>query len=154
MLLQGDAEVLATMTSFVNTLPIDVSVAYGDVTVAIPLDLPPGIQSFDAQGNSLGQVTVLAQISAREGDLLLERPFTLVPANAEDGRVPEQDTITLLLRGPLPVLREIEANPDLVQVTLDLRQVPQGDDVEVTPLVAVPADVSYQIINGAILIQR
>lgn len=154
VLLQGDAEVLATMTSFVNTLPIDVSVAYGDVTVAIPLDLPPGIQSFDAQGNPLGQVTVLAQISAREGDLLLERPFTLVPASPEDGRVPEQDTITLLLRGPLPVLREIEINPDLVQVTLDLRQWPTGDDVEAIPAVAVPEDVSYQIIDGPILIQR
>ncbi len=148
--LQGDPEQLAQLGSFVDTLPVDIDNAAGDLRVQIPLDLPAEVQAFDSEGNIANTVTVVAEIEARTGDLVITRPVELLTGGRDVAVSPRR--VDLLLSGPLPVLNEIEANPELVQVVVNTADLPSGQNVEVRPTVVTPPNVQAQVVPTSVLV--
>ncbi|MCB9423260.1 MAG: TIGR00159 family protein [Ardenticatenaceae bacterium] len=152
--LQGDPLLLADVNGYVDTLPVDVSQAVGPLTIQTPLNLPQGITAVDSAGNPVQAVTVTANIEARSGDLLLTRPVNVVGMREGVTVTVTPDKVDLLLSGPLPSLREIEANPELVQIVLDVaRLIPiEGQSYEETPQVTAPEDVKVQLTPLTVLV--
>jgi YbbR domain-containing protein len=151
--LRGEPARLAEMGGFVDTLPIDLSLAFGTLTVQIPLDLPADIQAVDNAGNVITNVTVEAQVSARTGDILLTRPVEILTPDSEDVIiVPE--SVELLLSGPLPLLNEIEANPELLRVTLTTTGIRVGESEEREPQVIAPEGITVQLVQPTILVTK
>lgn len=151
--LRGDPATLADLRGFVDTLPVDISTAAGELRQDVPLDLPADIQAVDTNGNVLSSVTVIVEVTPRLGDLLLTRPVQLLHSeNLTITLSPAE--VNLLLSGPLPTLNAIQANPELVQVTLEPRQVSPGQSQELTPTVVAPEGVTIQLIDRTIVVTR
>lgn len=151
--LQGDPDQLTTIDGFIDTLPVDLSGAVGDLTMETPLILAPTLQAIDGEGNSVRTVTVVARVIPRIGDLAISQKSvellnvprgTRVTANAAQ--------VDLLLSGPQPTLNEIVRNPNLVRVVIDVADLSGGQNIEVTPDVIGPSDIEYQIVPPTVLV--
>lgn len=151
--LRGNPAVLADISGFVDTLPVDISTAAGELRQDVPLDLPADIQAVDTNGNVLNSVTVIVQVTPRLGDLLLIRPIQLLHAEALSLTLSPPE-VELLLSGPLPSLNAIQNDPDLVQVTLDPRQVAPGQSLELTPTVIAPEGILAQLVDRTVIVTR
>lgn len=152
--LRGDPGQLDAINGFVDTLAVDISSAVDTLTMDVPLDLPNGVTAVDSGGNSVHTVTVVANVAPRTGDLLLTRPVELVGAREGITTTVEPPQVEILLSGPLPTLNEIEANPELVQVVVDvIRLAPiTGQSVEQTPQVVAPQGVTAQLTPANVLV--
>ena len=152
--LLGAPDALASISSFVDATPIDVSRAAGDLSVQAPLNLPPGITAVDSVGAPVQTVTVTAYIAARTGDMLITRPIELVGAREDVVTAVTPLAVEVLLSGPLPTLKEIEANPDLVQILVDVtRLIPiEGQSYEETPQITAPEGVRVQLTPMTVLV--
>ncbi len=150
--LKGSPDQLANVGSFVDTLPIDVSQAVGELSVQIPLDLPPKVQALDGNGNIVEAVTVLARVAARRGDLAVTRPVELLESRPNGTVTINPAAVDLLLSGPLPVLSEIEVNPRLVRVLIDTASLRRGQSISLTPTIIAPANVQWQLVPPSVLV--
>jgi hypothetical protein len=148
--LQGNPDLLAEVGSFVDTLPVDVSEAAGDLNIAIPLDLPPDLQALDSEGNSVRNVKVLVQITARQGDLVISRPVELV--NLKPGVVATVDPpeVELLLSGPLPTLSQIEMNKQLVRVLVDATDSAPDQNADLALTIMAPDGIKVQMAPSSV----
>ncbi len=143
--LQGNTEQLAKINGFVDTLPIDLSQAFGDLKVKIPLDLAANIQALDSNGNTVKTVTVLAEVAVRKGDLVVTRRVEPFAVKAGLQVTVEPSRIDLLLSGPLPILKKIELNPALVKVTVNASTVITPEQsVDLNPTIIMPPDIQAQ----------
>lgn len=149
---QGDPNVIAQMGSFVDTLPVDLSGAEGDLIVDTPLDLPEGIQALDGDGNILGTVAVHAQISPRTSDLLTGRPVELINDRGTFTVTLAPPAVQLLLSGPIATIQEIEAKPEMVRVVIDALDLLPGQSVEMTPDIILPEGIRAQMIENSVLV--
>jgi diadenylate cyclase len=150
--IQGDPELIDQLGSFVDTLPVDLSEARGELVVEVPLDLPADVQAVDQNGNALSTVTVTALVAARSGDLLTERPVEIINDRGNNTITVEPNSVELLLSGPLPMLNQIEQEPDLVRVVIDALQLSSNRSVEVTPDVLAPEEVRVQLVDTSVLV--
>ncbi len=150
--LQGNPEQLTEIGSFVDTLPVDVSDAAGDINTQIPLDLPPSVQPVDSEGNTAKTVTVQVRVAARQGNLAVTRLVQLMGATPDDIIIVTPRRVDLLLSGPLPILNEIETDPDLVQVTVEVADLGPGQSVELTPTIIVPDGIEAQVVPPSVLV--
>ncbi|MCB0173918.1 MAG: diadenylate cyclase CdaA [Anaerolineae bacterium] len=150
--LQGDSSQLDQVGSYVDTLPVDISQAAGDLKSQVPLDLPAGVQAIDSEGRRIETVDVVARIAARQGDLAVTRPVEILPTTSEITATVSPAQVDLLLSGPLPTLNEIEANPELVRVSLEVTDLGQGN-TEVFPTVTKPKNVDVQLIPETVLVR-
>lgn len=151
--LVGDPDLLNELPGYIDTLPLNVSATFGELEVTTPLAVPAGLQVVDANGVPLQQVTVRLRVSARQGDLLLTRPIQLL--NTEGVTVMVSiESADLLLSGDLPTLRDIEADPTLVQLTIDVAALTEGRSANVVPVVILPDGISYQLVNSFVVITK
>lgn len=150
--LQGNQEQLLEVGNFVNTLPVDVSQATGDLSVEIPLDLSPNVQVFDSEGNAAKTVTVQASIVPRRGDLALTQPVELVGASSGITITVTPPEVDVLLSGPLPTLSQIERDPNLVQVLVDISQLTPNQSADLKPTVIVPENIQAQVVPPSVLV--
>jgi len=150
--LQGRPDQLANIDSFVDTLPVDIGQAVGNLSQQIPLDIPSEIQVLDSAGNPIETVTVVAQISARQGDLAVTRPIELVQKSAEFTITLKPSSVDLLLSGPLPTLDQIRINPELVQVLIDTTTMRRGQNINLTPTVIAPPEIQTQLVPATVLV--
>jgi diadenylate cyclase len=152
--LRGNSNWLAEVRDFVDTLPVDVSQAAGDLSVQIPLDLPPGAQALDSDGNPVKTVTVSVRIAARRGDLVVTRPVELVEPRPGVTLSVNPSKVDLLLSGPLPILNQIEADPNLVRVlvTLPPTGLAPGQSADLTPTVVAPDGIRAQSVPPSVLV--
>jgi diadenylate cyclase len=150
---KGNQEQMAEIGSFVNTIPVDVSQAVGDLRVEVPLDLPAGVEILDRNGELIHHVTVLAQIDARQGDLALTQSVELigVPPGITATVTPLE--VDLLLSGPLPTLNQIEMYPDLVRVTVNVNDLALDQETEITPTVFGPEAIQTRIVPPSVLVR-
>ena len=152
--LQGDRELLTEINGFVETLPVDISEAVGDIKVDVPLNLPLDVQALDSAGNIAKTVTVSARITPRSGDLLVTRPVELV--NISPGITTtvliEPRLVDVLLSGPLPTLNQIESNPNMVRVLVDGAGLTTGQSAGLAPNVVVPEGVRAQLAPPSVLV--
>jgi diadenylate cyclase len=150
--LQGDREQLVEIGSFIDTLPVDISQSTSDLAVEIPLNLPPDIQALDSNGNLIKTVTLLARISPRRGDLAITRPVELSGVQPGTTVTVDPVKVDLLLSGPLPVLRQIETNLELVRVLVDASSLTPGQNQNVTPTVVAPEGIRAQLVPPSVLV--
>jgi len=148
--LRGNAEELTQLGGFVDTLPIDISQTIGLQTIQVPLDLPSGVEAVDQAGTVMPVVTVEVQAMPRSGDLVQTRTVTLFGQQAGVSYVANPAEIELLLSGPLPTLWEIENNPELVQVMVDVSKIRAGAEQELELRLILPNDVQAQLIPATI----
>jgi diadenylate cyclase len=151
--LQGKPDQLAELGNFVDTLPVDVSQATGDLSRQIPLDLPPEVTALDSNGNFLPAVTVTAKIEARTGNLAVTRSVELVGSSSSLTITVEPRQVDLLLSGPLPVLNDIETNPNLVRTLVDVSQLRLNQTSELTPQVLIPAGIEAQLAPSTLVVK-
>ncbi|MDH3675056.1 MAG: diadenylate cyclase CdaA [Anaerolineae bacterium] len=150
--LQGRPDHLSEIGNIVDTLPVDISQAEGMLTIHTPLDLPAEIKAVDSEGRSVEAVIVVADVEARDGDLAITRQVELVrttPGLTITINPPEVD---LLLSGPLPVLAEIEANPSLIQVSIDSTDLGRAQSTDVTPTIIAPAGIEAQLAPSSVVV--
>jgi hypothetical protein len=148
--LQGNPEQLDQIGGFVDTLLVDVSNAAGNVSLQVPLNLPPTIQAVDSEGNPANTVTVQMRIAVRQGNLAVIRPVKPIGATPRGPVTVNPSRVTLILSGPLPTLNEIEADPDLVQVLVGTVGLESGPNPEVTPTIIAPEGVQTQIVPPSV----
>ncbi|HMQ51007.1 MAG TPA: diadenylate cyclase CdaA [Anaerolineae bacterium] len=144
--LQGSVDQLRELDNIIETLPVDVSEATGDMIVQVPLNLPSNIQALDSSGVPIRTVTVSIGIAPRAGNLTLSRSIQLLGANQELISAVEPRRVELLLTGTQPLLNEIQQNPDLVQVVIDATNLQSGRMMNVTPDVVAPDGIEAQIV--------
>jgi diadenylate cyclase len=150
--LQGDPILLAQLESYVDTLPVDISEATGDLTVQIPLNLTVGVQAVDSSGNIIKTVSVTARVTPRRGDLVVTRPVQLIGLGNNSNVTANPSEVTLLLSGPLPTLNEIEANPDLVKVLVNAANLRLGQNVDTAPEILTPEEIDVRVVPPTVLI--
>lgn len=152
--LRGEPAVLDDLNGFVDTLPVDISEARGPVRTQVPLDLPEGVTAFDSSGSPVQVVTVDATVSPLTGDLPLTRTVEILGAREGITATISPPQVEMLLSGPLPVLKEIEADPDLVKLRVDVsRQAPiTGQGIELVPEIIAPEEITVQLIPDTVLV--
>ncbi|MFN2162766.1 MAG: CdaR family protein, partial [Candidatus Promineifilaceae bacterium] len=150
--IEGSPSTLADMGSFVDTVGIDLSEATGETAAEVPLDIPGDVQALDSAGNAITNVTVVAQVAARSGDLLTERAVEIVNDRGTMSIQLDPQNVELLLSGPLPTLNAIEQQPELVRVVVDALQLTPGRTTEVTPEVIAPADIRAQLVDTSVVV--
>jgi YbbR domain-containing protein len=138
----GDKDALDALPVEVETETIDLSQATGNFTAEVGVVLPEGVTLAEPEQ----KITVTLLVEARE-DL---KQLNDIPVEVRGGSVSTvvrvvPDEVTVLVRGPQPVLRELtEAD---VQVVVDVQGLAEGNhDLVPTVMVdnadIVPGDVS------------
>ncbi len=151
--LQGEPGRLDKLGGFVDTLPINVSQASGNLQVQIPLDLPPEVKAVDSQGNVVGTVTVMAEIMPRSGDLVATRPIEVMRITSGFTATINPPQVNLLLSGPLPTLNRIKSDPGLIQVWIDAGQLEPGQSADRRPTFIAPEGIQVQVMPESVLIR-
>jgi YbbR domain-containing protein len=143
--LQGNPEQLDQIAGFVETLPTDLTNTTGSITLQVPLDLPPGVSAVDSEGNTANTVTVKMQVDARLGNMSVKRPVKLIGASPDPQITVTPVLVDLILAGSLPTLNQIETDPDLVQVLVDVVGLEAGTNI-ITPTVIAPDNITAQVV--------
>jgi diadenylate cyclase len=143
---QGTPDQLDQIGSFVDTLPVNLNNAAGDINLQVPLDLPATLQAVDSDGNRVDTVTVQLQITARQGNISVTRPVKLVGATPQEGATVTPSQVILILSGPVPTLGQIEADPELVQILVGVAGLDIGSSSNITPTIIAPADIKTQVV--------
>jgi diadenylate cyclase len=148
--LQGNPLQLAQIEGYINTLPIDISQATGDMNLQVPLDLPPDVQALDNTGAAIRTVTVQVQIVPRTGYTVTTRPVELLGITGDITATIIPDTVDITLTGPLPVLNQIQAQPELVRVTVDVVGVDPPGVVNRPVSVIAPQEIEVQAVPDTV----
>jgi YbbR domain-containing protein len=148
--LQGNLGQLAEVDSYVDTLPIDVSQASGDLTLQVPLALPPDMQALDDNGNPIRTVTVQAEILPNNGYLQATRRVELLGITPDITATVNPPTVDLIISGPSPILHQIETDPGLVQVMVDVVGVDPPQSINRKLNVAAPDEIRVQVIPDSV----
>lgn len=145
--LLGSEEALAEIGNVVETLPVDLSQAVDDIRIQMPLNLPLNVDAVGPQGNTVRSVLVTVNVEERTGHRILSRPVEVEGSAGLEVQV-DPDMVELLVRGPLPLLEEVDAQPRLVRVVVEatgLTELEQGQSVVVTPRVVLPEGLRAQL---------
>ncbi|HXV99496.1 MAG TPA: CdaR family protein, partial [Anaerolineae bacterium] len=148
--LQGNLGQLAEMDSYVDTLPIDISRASGDLTLQVPLVLPSDVQALDSSGNPIRTVMVQAEILPQSGYLQTTRRVELLGITSDITATVNPPTVDLIISGPSPILHQIETDPGLVQVMADVVGVDPPQSINRKLNVAAPDEIRVQVIPDSV----
>ncbi len=136
VVLQGAADLLATVPGFIETEPLSIDGATSEVRRRLNLVVPAGVTVFD--GNS---VQAAVSISPVEGGATVNvRPIGQGLGTGLVATV-SPETVDVILSGPIPLLESL--NTDDMFVTLDLTGLLPGTHV-VTPRVILPEGISVE----------
>jgi YbbR domain-containing protein len=148
--LQGDPAQLSRIGSYVDTLPVDISQATGDLNLQVPLALPPDVQALDSKGDPMRTVTVQVQIATRNSYVLVSRPVELLGITADITATVNPATVDLVMTGPAPIISQIEKEPGLVRVLVDMVGVDPPQRLTRPLTVAAPDEIRVQVIPNAV----
>lgn len=144
VILLGDPAELDKMGGLVDTASIDVSGAAADIVRRVPLAPPPGVTALNARGVTEGSVEVRIAVVAQTGNARLAVPVDVT--GGEEGVTVSQSpaSVDLYLSGPLPVLNQVLADPQLVRVVVDVSELTSGT-YGVTPRLIVPDELDATV---------
>jgi len=150
--LQGPPNQLTSVGSYVNTLPIDVTQATGNLSFEMPLDLPANVEATDNDGKVIQTVIVEAQVLPRNGNTTEVRLVDVLTNTQNLTISVSPPEINILISGPLPVLHEIEKNPDLIQAWVEATSLRPGQQMTLTPTLLVPPNITAQSSPPAVVV--
>ncbi len=136
VVLQGPADLLATVPGYIETEPLSIDGATTEVRRRLNLVVPTGVTVFD--GNT---VQAAVSISPVEGGATVNvRPIVQGLGNGLDATV-SPETVDVILSGPIPLLESL--NTDDMFVILDLTGLLPGTHV-VKPRVVLPDGIATE----------
>ncbi len=129
VMLGGDPAVVDQIGGIVDTKPLDITGATGDVVERMPLDLPEGASTVGVQG-----VKVTVSVAAQQGSLSVQRHPVVRGLSTDLVATVIPDQVDVTLAGPLPRLNALTDQDLIVYVELVDRGVGRHH-VDLTPLV-------------------
>ncbi len=135
---------------FVDTLPIDISQATGDMNLQVPLALPSEVQALDEAGQPIRTVTALVAVVPRNGYAQISRPVELIGVTNDITATLTPLQVDLFLTGPVPILNQIQVDPTLIHATVDVVGVDPPARVNRKVEVIAPAEVQIQVIPATV----
>jgi YbbR domain-containing protein len=136
VVLQGIAEVLATVPGYIETEPLSIEGATDEIRTRLNLVVPPGVTVFD--GNSVQAIVSITPIEG--GTTVRVQPIAQGLSPAYEATV-SPELVDVILSGPVPLLESL--NPDDMFVILDLTGLLPGTHV-VTPRVVLPEGIRQE----------
>lgn len=138
----ADPEIVALLPGFVETEPLILTGADGDLEVRLALDLPPGVAP-------VGEQSVLVQVgvAAIESSLTVTRTLEVQGLGRGLVAAASPDSVSVILRGPLPVLERLSVQD--VRVVVDLLDLGPGTHQLTPRVVVLPAGVTAQAVLPA-----
>ncbi len=142
--LSGDRASIDRAGDYVNTTQIILDKVFDSLTVQTPLVVPEGVRILGETGDPLLSVQVKIEVSPVESYLVVEK--RIEPRNKPEGMSIQlsQESVTVLLIGPKPLLDQIKANPDLIIIYLDLAGFSAGS-YSVPLAVQSPAEIQIMV---------
>ena len=148
--LTGDRQALEDVGEFISTVPINLSDIRGHLSIQITLLLPDGTLALDSNGKSVNTVTAEITVAPTTGYLVLRRQISAI--NIPPSFVLKEISaswINVLLIGPQPILDQIQAQPELVAVIIDLTALEAGTQmIEIIP--QTPEDVQVELFPASV----
>ena len=129
VMLGGDPAVVDGIGGIVDTEPLDISGATGDVVERMPLDLPEGASPVGVQG-----VKVTVSVAAQQGSVSVQRSPVVRGLSTDLVATVTPDQVDVTLAGPLPRLNALTDQDLIVYVELVDKGVGRYQ-VDLTPLV-------------------
>jgi len=142
--LTGPRTALESVGDFILTAPITLTNVYSELTLDVPLILPDGVVGKGEKGETVDNAVVSIFVSPVTNYLLQTvAPATRgLPITYSAEISPQQ--VSVLLIGPEPILDEIEADPSLVVIYVDVTDVLPG--IHVLPLeYEAPSGISIEL---------
>lgn len=124
--LSGNRSAIDAAGDYVNTAPINLESVFDNLVVNVPLEIPDDIRVLDEAGDPMMSVQVKIDIAPVNAYLVLEKNIELRNIPAGITARPSRASITVLMIGPSPLLKEIENNQDLLVIYLDLSEYEAG----------------------------
>ncbi|MBI5300843.1 MAG: hypothetical protein HY868_01805 [Chloroflexi bacterium] len=115
----GNAEVMAKIQGFVETLPIDVEGATAEVTKRAVLSLPDGVSVLNSDG-----INVQVSVTPIIGGQTVRRRVSLQGLRSGLNAVISPDAVDVILAGPVTTLQSL--TPNDIQVALDVAGLAAG----------------------------
>lgn len=146
--LLGEVEGAVTAGNAIQTLPLDISTAVDDLRVQVPLDLSPGVEALNNAGETVRSVLVELNVESVVGTRVLSRDVEVL-GSAGLSLTVDPPTVDVRLRGPVPLLNEVESAPELLRVIVDaadLADLDSGETASVEPQVAKPEELEVTLV--------
>ncbi len=136
VVLEGESDVLSAVPGYVETEPLALDGAAGEVRKRLKLILPPGVTSFDGD-----TVVGTAGVAPIEGGVTIAQP--LVQQGLGQGLMAESalQDVDVILSGPVPLLDSL--NSDDLFVILELTGLVTGTHA-VKPKVVLPDGIRVE----------
>ncbi len=138
VVLLGSAEALAAVPGFVETEPVSLASATGEIQQRLQLIVPENVTVLE--GNT---VDMIATITAIEGGTTVRQEPVIQGLGEGLTADVALDLVDVILSGPLPLLESL--GPDDIFVMLDLTGLLPGNHV-VTPRVVVPSGIRAEAV--------
>lgn len=148
--LQGSLEQLNQVDNYVDTLPVDISQTTGNLSLQVPLALPPNVQALDGAGTPIRTVTVQVQVVTRNSYLLTSRPVELLGISPSITATVTPATVDLIISGPAPIVNQIEKEPGLIKVLIDLVGIDPPQRLTRPLTIAAPDEIQVQVIPDSV----
>jgi len=133
VVLLGNADVLTQVPGFVETEPVDLEGATGEIQKRVQVIVPQGVTVLEGTA-----VDVTANITPIEGGTTVQQTPVVQGLGPGLKAAVALDTVDVILSGPLPSLEAL--GPDDVFVLLDLTGLLPGNHV-ITPRVVAPTGI-------------
>jgi diadenylate cyclase len=150
--LLGPPTTLEQIAGFVDTVPVDVTGAAGDVVRRVPLAPPAGVSALNERGVSEGSVEVRITVVPQFSNQSLTLPVEVTGAQPGDTINRSPAFVDVLLSGPLPLLNQVNADPKLVRVLVDVTGLEPGTH-EVAPRLITPEGLRATVVPSTVTIR-
>jgi diadenylate cyclase len=150
--LLGPPSTLEQIGGFVDTVPLDVTGAAGDIVRRVPLAPPAGVSALNERGVSEGSVEVRITVVPQFSNQSLTLPVEVTGAQPTDTINKSPAFVDVLLSGPLPVLNQVNADPKLVRVLVDVSGLDPGTH-EVIPTLIAPEGLRATVVPNTVTIR-
>jgi len=144
--LLGTEGALESAGDFLVTTPITLTNVFSEFSTRAPLIIPEGLSALDETGANVTEVEVNLKISPKTAYLVLDADINITNLPEPLKAKTEPTKVSVLILGPNPLLAEIQRNPGLIIIRLDLGgysagtytialqvQAPQGVQAQVFP---------------------
>jgi diadenylate cyclase len=150
--LLGPPTTLEQIGGFVDTVPVDVTGAAGDIVRRVPLAPPAGVSALNERGVSEGSVEARITVVPQFSNLRLTLPVEVTGAQPTDTISKSPAFVDVLLSGPLPVLNQVNADIKLVRVLADVTGLAPGSH-DVTPTLIAPEGLRGTVVPTTVQIR-
>ena len=150
--LLGPPSTLEQIGGFVDTVPVDVTGAAGDIVRRVPLAPPTGVSALNERGVSEGSVEVRITVVPQLSNLRLTLPVEVTGAQPTDTISKSPAFVDVLLSGPLPILNQVNADPKLVRVLVDATGLDAGSH-DLTPTLITPEGLRATVVPSTVQIR-